>query len=85
MSKSQPENFEKALARLEEIVALMEQGELSLDDSLTLFQEGVTLSQACTRQLNAAEDRIQKLVRIEDGKFILEPFSSSEPGTGQDA
>jgi exonuclease VII small subunit len=52
---------------------------------LSLFQEGVILSQTCTRQLNDAEACIQKLVRIEDGKFILEPFSSSGPNNGQDA
>ena len=59
----------------------MEGGDLSLDESLSLFQEGVELSQACSRQLNTAEERIHKLVRIEDGKFSIEQLvteSSSE-------
>jgi exodeoxyribonuclease VII small subunit len=84
MSEEPQKTFEQALERLEEIVALMEKGELTLDDSLSLFQEGVTLSQHCTRRLNDAEAGIQKLVRIEDGKFILEPFSSSDPNSSQD-
>ena len=85
MSEEPQKTFEKALERLEEIVVVMERGELTLDESLSLFQEGVILSQTCTRQLNDAEACIQKLVRIEDGKFILEPFSSSGPNDGQDA
>lgn len=69
--------FEQAIKRLEEIVERMERGDLPLDESLTLFKEGVGLSQACTRQLDDAEERIHKLVRIEEGKFMLELLEST--------
>ena len=70
------QTFEQALTRLEEIVERMESGDLSLDESLALFQEGVGLSRSCSNRLNDAEGRIQKMVRVEDGKFILEEFGS---------
>ncbi|MBT5873704.1 MAG: exodeoxyribonuclease VII small subunit [Candidatus Latescibacteria bacterium] len=70
-------SFEQALKRLEEIVDRMEGGEVSLDESLSLFQEGIGLSRSCSTRLNDAEGRIRKLVRVEDGKFILEDFDSA--------
>ncbi len=74
--ENQEQTFEQALHRLEEIVERMESGDLSLDESLALFQEGVGLSRSCSSRLNDAEGSIQKMVRIEDGKFILEEFGS---------
>lgn len=70
-------SFEQALKRLEEIVERMESGEISLDESLSLFQEGIGLSRSCSTRLNDAEGHIRKLVRVEDGKFILEDFDST--------
>ena len=78
-------SFEQALTRLEEIVERMEGGDLSLDESLSLFQEGVGLSQVCSRQLNTAEERIHKLVRIEDGKFSIEHFETEPSSEDVDA
>lgn len=67
--------LEQALTRLEEIVSRMERGDLTLEESLTLFQEGVEASRVCAQRLNEAEARVHTLVRIEDGKFYLEPFT----------
>ena len=50
-------SFEKRLKRLEEIVEKMEEGEISLDDSLKLFEEGVKLSKECNQDLDKAEKR----------------------------
>jgi len=55
-------SFEEKLASLESVVERLERGELSLDESVRLFEEGVTLSNACKKELEAAEGRIQVLV-----------------------
>jgi exodeoxyribonuclease VII small subunit len=58
--------FEEQLAALETVVDTLERGELSLDESVQLFEDGVRLSQACKKYLDAAEGRIQVL--MEDGR-----------------
>ncbi len=55
-------SFEEQLTELERVVEQLERGELSLEDSVTLFERGVTLSDACKSQLASAESRIQVLV-----------------------
>lgn len=55
-------NFEKDLKALEQIVEQMERGDLTLDESVKLFEEGVRLSDACKKELTAAEGKIQVLV-----------------------
>ena len=55
--------FEEALARLEEIVRLLEQGESTLDESLTLFEEGVKLARFCSNKLDEAEGKIEIMIR----------------------
>lgn len=60
-------SFEEQLVALETVVERLERGELTLDDSVRLFEEGVTLSNACKKQLDAAEGRIQVLVAAETG------------------
>lgn len=68
--------FEKKLNRLEEIVQKMEKGELALDESLKLFEEGVKLSRECHSQLTTAEAQVKKLVAVDDkGKVVTENFS----------
>ena len=71
------ENFESALKKLEEIVRLLEEGNLSLSESLKKFEEGVRLSEFCEKRLNEAEKRIQKLVEKE-GRVQLEPFEEDK-------
>ncbi len=55
-------NFEEKLAALETVVEKLERGDLPLDESVRLFEEGVTLSDACKKELEAAEGKIQMLV-----------------------
>lgn len=61
------QTFESALARLEEIVGLLEKGELPLEESLKLFEEGVGLARYCTDRLDDAEKRIHVLMSTESG------------------
>ena len=56
-----PISFEKALEELERLVERMEEGELSLEESLKTYERGIELSRACQRALDAAEQRIQVL------------------------
>ncbi len=72
-------DFEEKLNRLEEIVQKMEKGELSLEESLKFFEEGVKLSRDCHGQLTQAELQVKKLVSVdENGKAITEKFSTED-------
>ncbi|MBQ3792003.1 MAG: exodeoxyribonuclease VII small subunit [Clostridia bacterium] len=66
--------FEKALARLEEIVKSLESGQASLDDSLTLFTEGVTLVKFCNEKLDGAEQKVRVLTTDPEGKAETKPL-----------
>lgn len=69
--------FEKKLDRLESIVEKMETGELSLEESLKLFEEGVKLSRECNTQLTAAEQKVKLLLGVdENGQAITRDFAS---------
>lgn len=68
-------DFEKKLGRLEEIVGAMENGDLSLEESLKLFEEGVKLSRECHQQLNVAEQKVKALLKIDEmGQPVTEDF-----------
>jgi exodeoxyribonuclease VII small subunit len=69
--------FEESLKRLESIVGQLELGDLALEDSLKLFEEGVGLSTACKQELDAAESKVQMLVKQRDGSPKIEPFPES--------
>ncbi|MGD8673069.1 MAG: exodeoxyribonuclease VII small subunit [Thiogranum sp.] len=71
-------DFEAALAELEALVEKMEQGELSLDDSLKHFERGVQLTRSCQQALKDAEQKVQVLLE-KDGQTSLEPFENDEP------
>ena len=75
-------DFEKSLKRLEEIVGKLENGELTLEDSLKLFEEGTKLSKSCEKQLNQAQRKVEMLVKDEDGELQEVPFEvdGEEPG-----
>jgi exodeoxyribonuclease VII small subunit len=72
-------NFEAQLASLERIVRELERGELPLEQSLELFEQGVRLSRECQERLNEAERRIEVLLRGGDGSTIAVPFEADEP------
>ena len=67
------ESFEAGLDELEKVVKELEAGDLPLERSLELFERGMTLSETCRKQLEAAETRVEMLVRKE-GKLTAEPF-----------
>ena len=64
--------FEDALARLEEIVKELESGDLSLDLSLKLFEEGIKLSRVCNKRLEEAERRVEVLLKDKAGNIIAQ-------------
>lgn len=66
-------SFESSLDELEKVVKEMELGDLSLDRSLELFSRGIELSESCRKQLEAAETRVEMLIRKE-GVYQPEPF-----------
>lgn len=70
--------FEAGLKRLEEILAQLEQGDLPLEESLALFEEGVGLVRVCSSRLEEAEGKIQKLLERADGTQVLEDQVSQE-------
>lgn len=71
--------FEKKLSRLEEIVQKMEKGELALEDSLKLFEEGVKLSRECHTQLAEAENKVKLLTGFDSaGQPTSKPFTPAD-------
>ncbi len=71
--------FEKKLGRLEEIVQKMEKGDMALEESLKLFEEGVKLSRECQGQLTKAEAKVKQLVSFDgEGKPVLKDFAVEE-------
>ena len=67
--------FEDSLARLEQIVSQLETGNLPLEESLRVFEEGVTLARRCARYLEEAEKRIEILTKDEAGALGTQPFA----------
>lgn len=70
--------FETAIARLEVIVKAMEGDTVSLDESLSLYEEGVALVRRLSRELDEAEQRVQILQKTPDGEIKPAPFTSTE-------
>lgn len=72
-------DFEKRLNRLEEIVQKMERGDLALEESMKLFEEGIKLSRECHQKLNEAETKVKLLVGTDDkGNPITKDFEAEE-------
>ena len=67
--------FEESLARLEQIVAALESGNLPLEESLKVFEEGVALARHCGRYLEDAERRIEMLAKDDTGALTTRPFA----------
>ncbi len=72
------QTFETSLKELERIVRRLEEGELPLEDSLRLFEDGVKLSRECQERLNQAERRIEILLKDEDGNPQLETIKAED-------
>lgn len=72
-------DFEKKLSRLEEIVAKMEKNDLSLEDSLKFFEEGVKISKECHQQLAEAENKVKILTGADlKGEPLFKDFKSDD-------
>jgi len=76
--QTDPIDFEKALAELEGIVKQLEQGNLSLEKSLQLFERGVQLARACKEKLAEAELKVNQLVKDKEGLFTEESFDEDK-------
>lgn len=72
------QTFESSLASLEKIVRQLEQGDLSLEESLKLFEDGVKLSRECRERLNQAERRIEVLLKDADGNPALQAIQKED-------
>jgi len=72
--------FEKDLEKLEEIVAALEEGELSLDDAMKRFEEGIKLAKRCEKALSEAEKKIEILTKNADGELEAQPFGDEAEG-----
>ena len=69
---SENKSFEENMQRLEQIVRAMERGDVALDESLKLFQEGTELVSSCSKLLDQAELQIKKVMTAADGSPVLE-------------
>ncbi len=86
MSQDETPTFEAALARLEQIVQRLEKGELALEESIVLYEEGVRLSRVCHGKLEEAEGKIELLLKgakgdiqkDKDGQPRTQPFPKPE-------
>jgi len=76
--------FETALKRLEDIVDKMEEGGLTLDESLKLFEEGVKLSRTLNKRLTEAEKKVEKLVRDAEGTLGTVPMEEDDVPEDED-
>lgn len=79
----QPKSFEESMKRLEEIVAELEKGDLSLDVSLQRYEEGIRALRHCESILKKAEEKIQILLQDEEGNLKEQPFEMSPSGDGE--
>jgi exodeoxyribonuclease VII small subunit len=69
------QNFEQSLKQLEAIVAQMERGDVSLEESVKLFEEGSKLAEQCKQQLAEAEGKVEILIKQRNGAMKREPFA----------
>jgi exodeoxyribonuclease VII small subunit len=76
---STPASFEASIARLTEIVEQLEHGDLPLEDSLRLFEEGVRLSRASQERLDRAQRKVEELLKVDDaGVASTAPFPTTD-------
>ena len=76
--------FEKAMTRLENIVEELERGDLDIDKSLEIFEEGIKMSRLCSKKLNEAEAKIEKLTKGKTGDLVTELFPMDDKNEEQE-
>jgi exodeoxyribonuclease VII small subunit len=75
--KKEP-GFEEALGKLEQIVFELEEGELSLEEALEKFKQGIELARFCTQKLTQAEEKVSKLLKSSKDEFKIAPLDLEE-------
>lgn len=85
MAKPRTNDFEKSFQQLETIVQRLEAEELSLDESLRLFEEGIGLSRFCHQKLEQIEKKIELILADAKGEPVTEPFEPEEDAATDDA
>lgn len=75
-SGKKEETFEEAMKQMEEIVQRLESGDLPLEDSLKLYEDGVRLTRVCSSRLQTAEKRIEVLMKNEQDEVVSEPLET---------
>ena len=76
--KKENMTFEESMQRLEQIVRAMERGEVPLEESLKLFQEGTQLVMSCEKMLETAQLQVKKVMVSADGSLVLEELSDDD-------
>lgn len=71
-------SFEESLKKLESIIAKLERGDLPLEESVKLFEEGIRLSDTCKAELESAEGKVQMLLKQKDGSMKPVPFPPND-------
>jgi len=84
MNDNTSQTFESSLDELERIVRELERGDLPLEKSLELFEQGVKLSRACQERLSEAERRIEILTRDNQGRPATRPFAAEPEAAGEE-
>ena len=70
--------FEQSIAELEEIVEQLENGDVTLDESLGLFEKGIKLLKSCQKMLDTAEKKVSILMTNDDGEIVKEDFTGAD-------
>ncbi len=76
--------FEDALKKLEKIVGDLENGNISLDEALEKYEEGIRLSKVCAKKLEVAKKKVEILLKAEDGSLELKPFDEKSVDEEED-
>lgn len=77
-SLNNKKSFEAAIQRLEEIISLLEEGKLPLEETLKLYEEAVLLYKDCNTELEQAEQKINMIVKAENGEFIIKDIAEQK-------
>jgi exodeoxyribonuclease VII small subunit len=79
VAKRKSDQFEDALKKLHEIVEKLEKGELPLEEAMESFSEGIRLAQFCHSKLEEAENKVQMLLKDQQGGWSAAPFEEAQP------
>jgi exodeoxyribonuclease VII small subunit len=82
MAKKKSDQFEDSLKRLQEVVEKLERGDLPLEEAMESFSEGIRLAQFCHKKLEEAENKVQMLLKDQQGGWVSAPFESVRTNPG---